>query len=251
MAEYLPGSLTADERHRRHLLLVEVEKRRIAIEAALARPDVRRLCADFAHKSPVGRARALKRLKWAFAAADFRAVRLSPPLAIWSFCKLRTRNEVEEWPDIGPDPGDRQGRLVVYNLAAGQLGGGLVWGSCSWRLELALHTAGRICGAWKSAVNYDVLELITKAHETLLCASAEFVLAHRAGFLLPVGDEGRLLCKLDEAADGSLYVVARGWLIPGRKVRGITATAPMATNAEDQLAHRLWPRAPVARSRAA
>ena len=146
------------ERMRREWLRNDVSRRFDRLDRAIAAS--RQATLDYARKrSPLGRQRALAKLKRAFADAQPEA--FTGGVALWSFLKP---GDARDWTSAADHPRDRQGCIRVYFLLVDHNGShtGL------WSIEFTDHCIGRLVSDARSPLALGAAETMLLAHRNLM-----------------------------------------------------------------------------------
>jgi hypothetical protein len=198
---------------RRTILCSQITASHNALERAMDDKATLNLVDDFTLKSsPPARQKALSRLKQAFATAHFEwATNSKPPLACWSYFKLRN---AEDWAHEDDPPRDKQKCITTNFLVAGRMPNGSRLMTGRWSLEWSFHALARLVSPERSPLGATPLQTLHLAHKTLLKSSADAIFTYKDKFLLPLAD-GALLCNaLPATVDGydTVFVVCHTWL---------------------------------------
>lgn len=194
------------ERMRREWLRTDVSRRFERLDRAIA--TSRQATLDYAHKrSPLGRQRALAKLKRAFVDAQPEA--FAGGVALWSFLKP---GSAADWTTADDHPRDRQGCIRVYFLLCDGTGShtGL------WSLEFTDHTIGRLVSDARSPLALGAVETMHAAHRNLLSRSAAAVLRWPEDWLLAVED-GVFRCSLTRGPAGTDQLFLQGGHVDSRR----------------------------------
>jgi hypothetical protein len=222
---------------RRTILCSQIAASHDALERAMDDKATLTLVDDFTLKSnPTARAKALSRLKTAFATATFEWATppsTKPPLICFSYWKPRN---AADWTDDDDHPRDRQRVLVCNFLVAGRLPTGSRLTTGRYSLEITYHALARLVCPERSPLASTPLQLLTIAHKTLLRLSTDAVFRQKDNFVIDCGDEGGFVCEATPAvADGfeTLFVTARTWLSP--EMLSNHPVIPIARDRDDAL----------------
>jgi hypothetical protein len=213
VSEGLPASTV----RLRRMLVADADRSAAAIAAAIqARGSV---IDDFASKrQPSSRAKALGRLRAAFAAAGARfmwaTVDRPNSIACWAFLKHRS---AKDWTEADAHPRDRQECVVVYHLLAGKLPNGSHAATGRWSIEFSHHCLARLCEAGRTPLGLTPAEAIWAGHDRVLRSSVKTLRLNSSGaLLLDIGFGSFVLEVETRELDGQpiMLVVGRTWLPP-------------------------------------
>ena len=230
------------ERMRREWLRTDISRRYERLEAAMSVKATRSAVDDYARKrSPLGRQRALAKLKRAFADAQPEA--FAGGVALWSFLKP---GDARDWTTADDHPRDRQPCVRLYFLLCDRTG----CHSGLWSLEFTDHCIGRLVSDARSPLALGAAETMHAAHRNLMAASSTVVLRWPDDFLLAVED-GVFRCSVTRGPAGTdqLFIRADSWL-HSEQLHENQRPVPPATSAADRMADLLLPQ-PLRRLRQA